>query len=88
MARHCAKSESKEFIIGTEEGLVHRLKKENPKKIFYSIPDAICPNMKKISLEDVLNALITLKPKMHLSDDVIRKARAPLDRMVAIGRQD
>jgi quinolinate synthase len=88
MVRHCAKSDSKEFIIGTEEGLVHRLKKENPDKTFYSIPDAICPNMKKIGLEDVLNALETLEPKVKLSDEVIKKARAPLDRMVAIGRQD
>lgn len=88
MVRHCTKSESKEFIIGTEEGLVHRLKKENPQKIFYSIPDAICPNMKKITLEDTLNALKTLEPKVELSDEVIQKARTPLDRMVAIGRQD
>jgi quinolinate synthase len=88
MVRHCASSESKEFIIGTEEGLVHRLNKENPKKIFYSIPDAICPNMKKITLEDTLNALKTLQPVVDLSDEVIKKARSPLDRMVAIGRGD
>jgi quinolinate synthase len=88
MVKHCTKSGSSEFIIGTEEGLVHRLKKENPDKIFYSIPDAICPNMKKITLQDTLNALKTLKPKVVLSDEVIRKAKVPLDRMVAIGRED
>lgn len=88
MVRHCAASESKEFVIGTEEGLVHRLKKENPNKIFYSIPDAICPNMKKITLEDALNALKTLGPVVDLSDEVIKKARSPLDKMVAIGRGD
>jgi quinolinate synthase len=88
MVRHCASSDSKEFIIGTEEGLVHRLKKENHYKIFYSIPDAICPNMKKITLEDTLNALKTLEPVVDLSEEVIKKARSPLDRMVAIGRGD
>lgn len=88
MAKHCAKSSSREFIIGTEEGLVHRLKKENPDKIFYSIPNAICPNMKKITLQDTLDALKTLEPKVVLSDEVIKKAKAPLDRMVAIGRED
>jgi quinolinate synthase len=86
MVKHCAKSDLREFIIGTEEGLVHRLKKENPDKVFYSIPDAICPNMKKITLQDTLNALKTLEPKVVLSDEVIKKAKAPLDRMVAIGR--
>jgi quinolinate synthase len=88
MVKHCAKSPKKEFIIGTEQGLVHRLKKENPDKIFYSIPNAICPNMKKISLEDLYNSLVNLEPEVDLSDEVVEKARTPLDRMVAIGRQD
>ena len=88
MARHCASSDSEEFIIGTEEGLVHRLKKENPNKIFHAIPDALCPNMKKITLENILDALKNLEPRVVLSNDVIEKARAPLDRMVAIGRED
>ncbi|UCE74887.1 MAG: quinolinate synthase NadA [Methanomassiliicoccales archaeon] len=88
MVRHCSSSASKEFIIGTEEGLVHRLKKENPGSIFHAIPDAVCPNMKKITLEDTLNALRNLEPRVVLSKEVIEKARAPLDKMVAIGRQD
>ncbi|MEE9152024.1 MAG: quinolinate synthase NadA [Thermoplasmata archaeon] len=88
MVRHCFSSNSKEFIIGTEEGLVHRLKKENPDKIFHAIPNALCPNMKKISLKNTLNALKTLKPKVVLPKEVIEKARVPLDRMVAIGRED
>lgn len=88
MARHCSSSDSKEFIIGTEEGLVHRLKKENPDKIFHAIPDALCPNMKKISLENTLDALRNLGPRVVLPQDIIEKARAPLDKMVAIGRGD
>jgi quinolinate synthase len=88
MVKHCSSSDKLEFIIGTEEGLVHRLKKENPDKIFYSIPDAICPNMKKITLDDLHKALVNLVPVVDLSDEVISKAKAPLDKMVAIGRQD
>jgi quinolinate synthase len=88
MVRHCSSSTSKEFIIGTEEGLVHRLKKENPNKIFFAIKNAICPNMKKITLENTLEALKNLEPRVVLSDEVIEKAKAPLDRMVAIGRED
>jgi quinolinate synthase len=88
MVRHCSSSSSKEFIIGTEEGLVHRLKKENPEKIFHAIPNAICPNMKKISLKNTLDALRILEPKLVLPKEVIEKARAPLDKMVAIGRED
>jgi quinolinate synthase len=88
MVKHCSSSASKEFIIGTEEGLVHRLKKENPGKIFYSIPNALCPNMKKISLQNTLDALRNLEPKVILPKEVIEKARVPLDRMVTIGRED
>jgi quinolinate synthase len=88
MVRYCSSSTSKEFIIGTEEGLVHRLKKENPGKIFYPIANALCPNMKKITLENTLDALKKLEPKMVLPNEVIERARAPLDRMVAIGRED
>jgi quinolinate synthase len=86
MVRHCACSDSMEFIIGTEEGLVHRLRRENPDKTFYAIPDAICPNMKKITMENLLEAMKSLEPRVELSDEVIKKARAPLDRMVEIGR--
>lgn len=86
MVKHAASTETREFIIGTEEGLVHRLSKENPGKTFHAIPDAICPNMKKITLENLLESLQSLEPRVELSPEVIEKARAPLDRMVAIGR--
>jgi quinolinate synthase len=88
MIKHVASSDFKEFIIGTEEGLVHRLQKENPQKTFYSIPNAICPNMKKITLENTLDALRILEPKVTLPEEIIEKAKKPLDKMVAIGRGD
>jgi len=46
------------------------------------------PNMKKITLEKVLKSLETLTPEMKLSDDVIEKARIPLERMINMGRGD
>ena len=88
MINHAKKSDSKEFIIGTEKELCYRLKKENPNKEFYPIKYAICPNMKKTTLEKVLKSLETLEPQISLTDDVIEKAKKPLQRMMNIGRGD
>jgi quinolinate synthase len=88
MVNYVKSSDTKEFIIGTEKELCYRLKKENPDKIFYPIKTAICPNMKKITLEKVLNSLRTLKPKIKLSNEIMKKAKQPLQRMIDIGRGD
>jgi quinolinate synthase len=77
-----------EFIIGTEKDLCHRLKKENPDKSFYPVEKAICPNMKKITLEKILNSLKRLEPRISLSDDIMKKAKLPLQRMMEVGRGD
>jgi quinolinate synthase len=75
----------KEFIIGTEIGLIHRLKKENPDKIFYPASDhAICPNMKLINLEKLLWALEEEQFEIRLPHDVINKARIAIDNMLAL----
>jgi quinolinate synthase len=88
MMKHCRNSNTKEFIIGTEEGLVYRLRNENPDKIFIEVEAAICPNMKKITLTNLHSALKNLEPKVELSNEVIEKAKKPLQRMVEIGRGD
>lgn len=88
MVNHAKKSKCSEFIIGTEKDMCYRLKKENPNKIFYPIESAICPNMKKITLEKVLNSLETLEPKVELSDEIMKKAKKPLQKMMDIGRGD
>jgi quinolinate synthase len=88
MLRHAKESDSKEFIIGTEKELCYRLKKEEPNKNFYPITTAVCPNMKKITLEKVLNSLKTLEPKIRLPDDIMKKAKKPLKRMMEVGRGD
>jgi quinolinate synthase len=86
MVTHVKQSQKQEFIIGTEKGLCYRLEKENPGKKFYPVPSAICPNMKKTTLEKVLKSLETLEPAIELSDDIMQKARIPLQRMMELGR--
>ncbi|MCJ7570648.1 MAG: quinolinate synthase NadA [Candidatus Thermoplasmatota archaeon] len=88
MINHVKESDAKKFIIGTEKEICYRLKKENPKKEFYPIKYAICPNMKKITLDKVLKSLETLEPKIKLSDEIMQNAKKPLQRMMDIGRID
>ncbi len=88
MVNYSKQSDVKEFIIGTEKDICHRLKKEKPNKIFYPLKSAICPNMKKITLEKVLNSLKTLEPKVKLSDEIMEMAKTPLQRMMDVGRGD
>ncbi len=74
-----------EFIIGTEIGIIHRLKKENPEKSFYpASPSAICYDMKKITLSKVLHSLQTLSPQITLSRQIIQEAYKSIERMVEI----
>jgi len=88
MVNHAKQSDSKEFIVGTEKELCYRLKKENPDKIFYPIETAVCPNMKKITLDKVLLSLEKLEPQLELPTEIMEKARIPLDKMMKIGRGD
>jgi quinolinate synthase len=81
-------SDNNKFIIGTEKDLCYRLKKENPDKKFIPINSAICPNMKKITIDKVLNSLITNEPKINIDFDLMNKARIPLERMMKIRRVD
>lgn len=88
MVNYAKKSNSKEFIIGTEKDLCYRLKNEISNKEFYPLKTAICPNMKKITLEKVLNSLETLEPKVNLPDEIMEKAKKPLTKMMEAGRED
>jgi len=68
--------------------MCYRLKKENPKKSFFSLKSAVCPNMKKITLEKVLKSVESLEPEILLSNDIIKKAKLPLQKMMDIKRGD
>ena len=85
MLRFAKGSPRREFIVGTELGLMHRLRKENPEKIFHPLrKDMICPNMKKTTLQSVYTALAEMKTVMRVPEDVRARAKQALDRMLAI----
>lgn len=80
-----AASKENKFIIGTEMGVLVRLKKDNPHKIFYLLsPGLICPNMKKTKLESVYHALRDMKYVIELEEEVRLKAAGCLERMLAV----
>ena len=86
MVRYAKTSDKKEFIVATERELCYRLKKEMPEKEFYPVEHAVCPTMKKITLDKVLKSLEKMEPELIIDKDIIRKARKPLEKMMEIGR--
>ncbi len=85
MIKFAREINAKEFIIGTEVGIIYRLEKENPKKMFYPASEqAICPNMKLITLEKVLWALEDMKFEVTVPEDIAARAKKAIDRMLAI----
>ena len=87
MCRYARSSEVKEMDVGTEMGIIHRLKKENPDKKFIPVSEqAICPNMKLITLEKVLWSLEEMTPEVKVPEDIRLKAKTVVDKMLEIGR--
>ena len=83
--RYVCESPKKEFIIGTEIGILHRLRKECPTKQCYPLsPAAICSNMKKTDLNKVRNALISMKPRITVPEEIAHRARCAIERMLAV----
>ena len=80
MIKFIKESPETEFIIGTEGGLLHRLKKEAPGKVFYDVPNAVCPTMKKITLETIMQSLKTLEPRVVIPPEIMDRARGPIQR--------
>ncbi len=79
------KMDASTFIIGTEMGIIHGLKKRYPEKKFYLLtPRLVCPNMKKTTLRDVVTALRTLQPVITVPEPIRSQARLSLERMLAI----
>lgn len=75
----------KVFIVGTENGIIHRLKKENPDKLFLPVSNKIiCPNMKRITLKKVLKSLEELKPEINVEENIRIKARISIEKMLEI----
>jgi quinolinate synthase len=86
MCRYARREEVREMIVGTEVGLIHRLTKENPGKRFIPVSEqALCPNMKLITLEKVLWSLEEMSPEVKVPEEIRLKAIAAVDRMLKIG---
>ena len=78
-------SESQEFIVGTESGILHRLHQVCPDKQFYLASERlVCPNMKSTTLVKVRDALATLSPQITVEEEIRVRAKAALDRMLAL----
>ena len=83
--KYATECEDKEFIIATEEGVLHQLKKKNPDKKFYFPEVMVCPNMKKTSLQDVYDALDGKKEEVILDEEIRKKALTSLENMHKLG---
>jgi len=85
MLREAKASQAKEFIIATEVGLLHRLRKENPDKVFIPVKDdAVCKYMKMITLDKVLKSLKEMVYVVKVDGEVARRARVAIERMLQI----
>ena len=86
MCRYAQRDDVREMIVGTEIGIIHRLRKENPGKRFIPISEqAICPNMKSITLEKILWSLEEMEPEVKVPGRIRVRAKAVVDKMLRIG---
>jgi quinolinate synthase len=83
MIKEAPRSSAREFIVATEVGILHRLRKENPDKSFYPAREkAVCKNMKKINLKKVYESLLKEKPEVMVEKDIAERAKEAINRMV------
>ncbi|MCC7174242.1 MAG: quinolinate synthase NadA [Bryobacterales bacterium] len=86
---YCVKAGAPEYIVMTESGVSHSLRKLAPGKNFYFVPNeqcncSECPYMKRNTLEKLRDCLRDLEPRVELAEDVARRALLPLERMLAV----
>ena len=85
MCRYARQEDVSQMIVGTEIGIIHRLKKENPAKRFIPVSEqAVCPNMKLITLEKILWSLQSMAPEVRVPEEIRLRAKAAVDRMLKI----
>jgi quinolinate synthase len=85
----CVQSDAEEFIVMTESGVAHSLKRRAPHKRFYFVPNencncSECPYMKRNTLEKLRDCLRTLSPRIDVAPDIAARARVPIERMLSI----
>ncbi len=85
MCHYARRDDVSQMIVGTEIGIIHRLKKENPAKKFIPVSEqAVCPNMKLITLEKILWSLESMAPEVRVPEEIRLRAKAAVDRMLEI----
>ncbi len=83
MCTYARETHEREMIIGTDAGIVYRLRRENPGKVFYpASAQALCPNMKRITLEKVVWALEEMKHEITVPPEISARARTSIQRML------
>ena len=88
ICRYARREDVAQVIVGTELGIIHRLRKENPgKKFIPASEQAVCPRMKLITLENILWSLQEMTPHVEVPDEIRIKAKLAVDRMLAIGME-
>jgi quinolinate synthase len=87
MVRHACASPRREFVIGTEVGILHQFEKKCPGRVFHPLSNrAVCVNMKKTDLPEVLAALEGLKPRVTVPEETAVRARVAIQRMLDLPR--
>jgi quinolinate synthase len=85
MLRHAQTSPRQSFLIATEIGLLHRLRREMPAKQFHAADEgAVCRYMKMINLENLRDCLRDLRPEVDVAPEIAARARGAVERMLAI----
>ena len=85
MLRHAARASARHIAVGTEVGMLHRLRKQEPTKEFSTLAETVCPNMKLTHLADAVRALEQKIYRVTVPEDVRRDAKKALDRMLEMG---
>ena len=86
MCKYARESAAKEILVGTEVGILHRLQQESPDKKFYPVNERlVCPNMKKTTLENLMESLREMKTRVTVPADIAVRAKRAIDAMLAIG---
>ena len=86
MCRFARESKADTILVGTEVGILHRLRRENPGKTFIPVSDSlVCPNMKKTTLENLAESLREMKTQVSVQEDIAVRARRAIEAMLAIG---
>ena len=90
LLKYIQESNVKEFIVLTEPGIIHQMRKKEPSKIFIDVPGLdgcscnSCPHMRLNTIEKVLNSLKTLQPRIEIREDIRLKALKPIERMLEL----